>query len=221
MSGARSLGFAVLAFLVVGCPSEKGSSTTVLFRVQPVGATSVTLWDAEKAFEVRAGASETVELAAPLDRLHAPRVTIEAADGSETTSAKLSVSPVTSVVEVGRLRIWPAKVLVQRDGERIRFSWPALEGTDVPEALRYSLLFVYKNAQGNEAEGTLITKGEREAIQTLPELSEIFPERDPKVRVMTLRIRAYGGSPTEGATWAGPKQDWPVPDELPLPQGGR
>src|SRR5205085_10266548 len=112
------------------------------FRVQPVGATSVVLWDAQKSFELRTDAKESIELVAPLDRLFAPRVTIVAADGSETTSEKLAVSPVTSVVEVGRLRIWPAHVLVQRDGPQLRISWPALEGPDAPRTPRYSLLFV-------------------------------------------------------------------------------
>lgn len=221
MSGARILLLVTIGLLVTACPGEKGTSTKVRFQVAPVGAKTVTLWDAEKAFELRVDARESVVLEAERDRLREPRVTVEAADGSETTSAKLAIAAVTTVVDVGKLRIWPAKVGVQRDGPRLRFSWPAITGADVPDPLRYSLLFVYKNAQGHDAEGTLITKGELEAIQTLSELSEIFPERDPAVKTMTLRIRAYSGaSVAEGSIWAGPKQDWAVPEDLPLPQPG-
>jgi hypothetical protein len=218
MTGARLSALLLLAVLAVGCPGGESTSASVRFRVESVGATQVTLWDASKGFEQHVKTQETVvELQGPRDKLNEPRVTIEAADGSETTSPRLVVAAITTLVEVGRLRIWPAKVGYQRDGARLRFSWPAIEGPDVPDPLRYSLLFVYRNDQGHEAEGTLITKGEREAVRTLSELSEIFPDRDPAVKTMTLRIRAYSGGGPEGSIWAGPKQDWAVPEDLPIP----
>ncbi len=160
------------------------------------------------------------ELAGPRDKLHEARVTVEAADGSETTSARFSVSAVTTLVDVGQLRIWPAKVDYKRDGSRVRFSWPPLTGPDVPESIRYSLLFVYKNAAGDESEGTFVTKGECEAVRTISELSEIFPDRDPTKTTMTIRIRVYSGGVQEGSIWAGPKQEWAVPEDLPLPLPG-
>jgi hypothetical protein len=207
-----------MTLLVTACPGEKGTSTTVRFRVEPVGGATVTLWDSGKGFHEQVKAADVVELEAPRDKLHEPRVTVESADGAETMSPKLSVSPITTTVSVGKLRIWPAKVGVQRDGSRFRFSWPALEGPDVPEDLRYSLLFVYKNAAGDPLEGSLIDKEKRcEAVPTLAILSEIFPDRDPAVKTMTLRIRAYAGSGPESTLWAGPKQEWAVPEDLPIP----
>jgi hypothetical protein len=216
MPGARPIALIATLVIFAGCPGGGSAPAVVRFRVEPTGATTVVLWDAERGLEVRANAAETVELEAPRERLLAPRVVVSAADGSETTSAKLAVSAVTTLVDVGRLRVWPARVGYQREGEKVRFSWSALEGPDVPDPLRYSLIFVYRNTQGQDSEGTLIRKGEHEAILTLSELSEIFPERDPKAKVMTIRIRAYGSSATEGTIWAGPKQDWVVPDDLPL-----
>jgi len=216
MPGARLFVLIVSLVLLAGCPGSEPASAIVRFRVQPVGATTVLLWDAERGLEVRENAAETVLLEAPRERLVAPRIVVAAADGSETTSGKLAISAVTTLVDVGRLRVWPARVGFQREGEKLRFSWSALEGPDVPDPLRYSLIFVYKNAQGQDSEGTLIRKGEHEAVLSLSELSEIFPERDPKAKLMTIRIRAYGSSPGEGTIWAGPKQDWVVPDDLPL-----
>ncbi|MEZ0228911.1 MAG: hypothetical protein ACAI25_09815 [Planctomycetota bacterium] len=184
----------------------------------------MTLWDVSKDFEQHVksaqGFSGTVELEGPRDKLHEPRVTIEAADGSETTSAKLEIAAVATHLDLGTMRIWPAKVAYQRDGSRVRFSWPPITGPDVPATIRYSLLFVYKNEHGEEAEGTFVTKGECEAVRTISELSEIFPDRDARVKTMTMRIRVYSGSGPEGSIWAGPKQTWTVHDDLPVSPPG-
>jgi hypothetical protein len=218
MSGARFFCVMSLALLAAGCPGGNGSSAVVRFRVESKNAKAVALWDREKDLALRVEGKEVVELEAPREKLHAPRVTIESEDGSETTSAKLEISAVTTTVVVGPLRIWPATVGVQRMGDRLRFSWPALTGPDAPESIRYSLLFTYRNAQDHEFEGTLIVPDKCEAIQSLNDLSEIFPDRDASVKVMTMRIRAYSAGGPEGPIWAGPKQEWPVPADLPLPQ---
>lgn len=218
MSGARFFWLGLIALIAVSCPGETGSSAVVRFRVQSTGAKTVALWDSEKDLAIRVEAKDDIELEAPLAKLHAPRVTIESADGAETTSAKLDFAAVTTTVVVGPLRIWPATVGVQRMGDTLRFSWPALTGPDVPESLRYSLLFLYKAKDGHEQEGTLIAKNSCEAIQSLADISEIFPDRDPAVATMTIRIRAYSAGGPEGPIWAGPRQEWPVPQDLPLPQ---
>jgi hypothetical protein len=78
------------------------------------------------------------------------------------------------------------------------------------------VLFVYKNAEGIDDEGTLVARDATSATVTLDELSEIFPGRDPAAKTMTIRVRVYGSSALEGTIWAGPKREFPVPADLPI-----
>lgn len=212
----------LLAGLLAACPRDAPTSRTVRIHVTPLGAAEkVVLWDLEKGFEREEKPAPSVTFEVPAETLHAAHVTVAAADGSETTSARLEVSAVTTAVEAGTLRVWSARVGFQREGDRLRFSWPKLSCEEAPERLHYSLLFSYRGANGQDLEGTLVSKGSLEAIQTVSELSEIFPDRDPAAKTMTIRIRAYPADEREGRVWAGPKQEWPVPDDLPLQRGAR
>jgi hypothetical protein len=222
MSGARLLSLSLL--LLAACPAASTTSAagTVRIHVRPRGSIEkVVLWDAGKGFEAEQKAGETVTFEAPRDRLDAPRLTVVSTDGAETVSAQLTIAPLASDLDVGTLGVWPASVAFQREGERLRFSWPPLAVEGAPESVHYSLLFIYRNAAGQEAEGSLIARSGCEAIQTLSDLSDIFPDRDPAAKTMELRIRAHaGGVQSLGTIWAGKKQTWTVPEDLPAPNPG-
>jgi hypothetical protein len=208
--------------LLGACPGTGSTSSVFRVQVTPIGPVDkVVFWDPERGFELEQKPGEHVVFDAPLERLQAPRVTVVAKDGSETVSGKIAVSAVTSLVDVGVLRVWSAGVDFKRDGDKLRFSWPPLSVPEAPPVVRYSLLFVYKGTAGQDMEACLVSKGGLEAIQTLGELSEVFPERDPAVKTMTLRIRAYSNDQKEGPLWAGPKIEWQVPADLPVQQGAR
>ncbi len=210
------------AGLLGACPGTTSASPTVRVRVTPIGPVEkVVLWDVERDFTLEQKPGEHVVFEAPLERLQAPRVTVVATDGSETVSGKLAISAVTSEIDLGPLRVWSAGVDFKRDGNKLRFAWPPLSMPEAPPVVRYSLLFVYGGSKGQEMEACLVSRGSIEAIQTLSELSELFPERDPAVKTMTLRIRAYSNDQKEGPLWAGPKIEWPIPADLPLQEGPR
>jgi hypothetical protein len=184
----------------------------------------VFLWNADRGVKLEAtpGVDGSYRFDAPRDDLTAARILVEGASGATTTTGKLDVAPLATAVVVAPLALFRARVDVKREGERLRFSWSPF--SEVPaERLRYSLIFVYTSVRdggSHPADATLVTR-EPEAIQSLGELSEILPERDPSAKTIVVRARAYDAADANGPTWAGEPLDWTLPDDFPPPLEAR
>jgi hypothetical protein len=152
---------------------------------------------------------------APLE-LAGSRVAIESGTGATTTTGPFAdTAGVATRVTVAPLALWPTRIEVKREPERVRFGWAAFPRP--ADRLRYSLVFAYaslKDGQQSRAEASIVTR-EPEAVQTLEELASLFPDRDPAAKTLDVQARAYDAGDPNGTLWAGEPLSWPLPDDFP------
>jgi hypothetical protein len=204
-----------MALLVAGCPSRGAPEARARVVGSVIGApVHVVLWNAGRdlrlVHDVAPDGSYSFD-EIPVGALDEGHVTVEGKDGSSTTSGKLGGVPV-----VLPLRVWHAPLEARREGDKVRFAWPALEGKEIPTALRYSLLFSYAGADHGALEGSVVIKGEEPAlVQTLDELADLLAGRDPAATEVLVQIRAYGAETPQGPLWAGEPLHWTLPAGFP------
>lgn len=144
----------------------------------------------------------------------APQVVLHGAGTSLVRSRTLELGP--PAIELEPLALWSASTRVREVDGILRFDWgPIPKGTGYPDPRRYSLLFRYTQLDGTPGESSLLS---REASMTIPrqELIDLLKDWDPKATRLTLSLRAFDPTVTNGALWVGSTEDWDLTQGKPL-----
>jgi hypothetical protein len=136
-----------------------------------------------------------------------PQVVFHGEGGALVRSRVLQVKD-DETLELEPLGLWSADTRVREREGVIRFDWgPIPKGDGYPKTLRYSLLVTYPKLDGTPGETSLQS---RVPSMTIPrqELLDLLKDWNLKEGSVSLSLRAFDPTSTEGALWVAGTRDW-------------